>query len=70
MKIFNISYLKNFEIIKESTSKAAKSLPALDLEKIERRSRTKVNEKIQAVNRVGVDVTPEGQKLYDMLAKQ
>ncbi|KXJ28217.1 protein LSM12 homolog [Exaiptasia diaphana] len=70
VKIFNISYLKNFEIIKESTTKTVKSLSALDLEKIDRRCRAKVNEKMQAVNRVGVDVTPEGQKLYDMLAKQ
>lgn len=70
VKIFNISLLKNFEIIKECPSKLAKSLHALDLEKADRRFKAKVNEKLLAANRVGVDVTPEGQRLYDTLAKQ
>ncbi|KAK3731519.1 hypothetical protein QZH41_008538 [Actinostola sp. cb2023] len=70
VRILNISYLKNFEIMKECSVKPTKSLPALDLDKVDKRSKEKINEKMQAVNRVGIDVTPEGQRLFDTLAKQ
>ena len=56
--------------MKECSVKPTKSLPALDLDKVDKRSKEKINEKMQAVNRVGIDVTPEGQRLFDTLAKQ
>ena len=69
VRMFNISNLSNFEIVKESL-KPAQPLPAIDLEKIERRTKSKIRDKRFAVSRVGVDVTPEGQKLFDVIAKQ
>lgn len=69
MRMFNISNLSNFEIVKESL-KPTQPLPAIDLEKIERRTKCKIQDKRVAVSRVGIDVTPEGQKLFDVIAKQ
>jgi hypothetical protein len=67
--MINLSNLKKFEIVKESF-KPTQPLPALDLEKIERRTKCKIQEKKIAASRVGIDVTPEGQKLFDFIAKQ
>lgn len=67
--MFNISNLSNFEVVKESL-KQAQPLPAIDLEKVERRMKYKISDKRVAVSRVGIDVTPEGQKLFDVIAKQ
>ncbi|XP_001640994.2 protein LSM12 homolog A isoform X2 [Nematostella vectensis] len=68
VRMLNMTCLQKFNII-DMGSATQNPLPPLDLDKIDKRIKANKLEKSQAIGRVGVGVTPEGQKLFDTIAK-
>ena len=60
--------MKNFEVAEVST-KPPPSLPALDLEKIDKRIISALEQKRRAAEKIGINVPPGAQKLFDTINK-
>ena len=67
MRILNTTCLKTLEI-KELATKCSQ-VPAIDVAKVERRLHDAKLERNQAIERIGVNVPPEAQRLFNAIYK-
>lgn len=68
IKMLNIGLMKSLEVIELST-KPAQSLPIVDVDKIDKKINAALEQKRQAADKIGINVTPEAQKLFDTINK-
>jgi len=66
--MLNMAHMKNVEVTELST-KPAPSLPSLDVDKIDKKINTALEQKRRAVEKIGINVTPGAQKLFDTINK-
>ena len=68
IKMLNIGLMKSLEVTELST-KPAQSLPIVDVDKLDKKINTALEQKRRAAEKIGVDVTPGAQKLFDTINK-
>lgn len=68
IKMLNMAQMKKLEVVEVST-KPPPSLPALDLDKIDKKIISALEQKRRAVEKIGINVTPGAQKLFDTINK-
>lgn len=68
IKMLNIGLMKSLEVIELST-KPAQSLPIVDVEKLDKKINTALEQKRRAADKIGINVTPGAQKLFDTINK-
>lgn len=66
--MLNMAQMKKLEAVEVST-KPPPSLPALDLDKINKKIISALEQKRRAVEKIGINVTPGAQKLFDTINK-
>ena len=66
--MLNIGLMKSLEVIELST-KPAQSLPIVDVEKLDKKINTALEQKRRATDKIGINVTPGAQKLFDTINK-
>lgn len=70
VKLVNLAYVSDVTVIKEVDRESSPPpLSSLNVNKINTRLRTNIEEKKRQVNYVGVGVPPEGQKLLNAIVK-
>ena len=69
--IFNLSYLESLELKKEGSkdNKDTKSLPELNIQKLEQRTKTAILERTALIKAFEAGVSPEGIALFQALTK-
>ena len=68
IQMLNIGLMKSVEVVELST-KAAQSLPSLDVDKIDKKINNALEQKRRAVEKIGINVTPGAQRLFDTINK-
>ncbi|XP_015758864.1 PREDICTED: protein LSM12 homolog [Acropora digitifera] len=68
VKMLNMSHMRNIEVT-ELPTKPAPSLRSLDPEKVEKKINIALNNKRRAVDKIGINVTPRAQRLFDTINK-
>ncbi|KAJ7380139.1 protein with role in RNA processing [Desmophyllum pertusum] len=68
IKMLNMTQMKKLEVVEIST-KPSPSLPSLDLDKIDKKIASALEQKRRAVEKIGINVTPGAQKLFDTINK-
>ncbi|XP_078377601.1 protein LSM12 homolog A-like [Oculina patagonica] len=68
IKMLNMAQMKKLEVVEVST-KPPPSLPTLDLDKIDKKIISALDQKRRAVEKIGINVTPGAQKLFDTINK-
>ncbi|CAH3185470.1 unnamed protein product [Porites evermanni] len=68
IKMLNIGLMKSLEVIELST-KPAQSLPIVDVDKLDKKINTALEQKRRAADKIGINVTPGAQKLFDTINK-
>lgn len=63
-----MGHMKNIEVTELSTKPAA-SLPNLDVDKIDKKINTALEQKRRAVEKIGINVSPGAQRLFDTINK-
>lgn len=66
--MLNMAHIKNLEVV-ELSAKPSPSLPSLDVDKIDRKINIALEQKRRAVDKIGIDVTPGAQRLFDTINK-
>ncbi|XP_046846459.1 protein LSM12 homolog A-like [Xenia sp. Carnegie-2017] len=69
INFFNTEILSDFKILEEA-KKSPSPLPALDMSKIAQRTEQNLAQRQRQLQRIGNDVTPMAQKLFDHVSKQ
>ena len=66
--MLNMAQMKKLDLV-EVSARPPPSLPALDLEKIDKKIVSSLEQKRRAVEKIGINVTPGAQKLFDTINK-
>lgn len=66
--MLNIGLMKSLEVIELST-KPAQSLPIVDVDKLDKKINTALEQKRRAADKIGINVTRGAQKLFDTINK-
>lgn len=66
--MLNMLQMKKLEEVEVST-KPPPSLPSLDLDKIDKKIFSALEQKRRAVDKIGINVTPGAQRLFDTINK-
>ena len=66
--MLNMAQMKKLEVV-EVCTKPPPSLPALDLDKIDKKITSALEQKRRAAEKIGINVTPGAQKLFDTINK-
>ena len=63
-----MGHMKNIEVTELST-KPVQALPSLDVDKIDKKIGIALEQKRRAAEKIGINVTPGAQKLFDTINK-
>ena len=66
--MLNMSHMRNIKVT-ELPTKAAPSLRSLDPEKVDKKINIALEQKRTAVDKIGINVTPGAQRLFDKINK-
>ncbi|PFX26758.1 protein LSM12 homolog [Stylophora pistillata] len=67
-RMLNLAHIKTLNVT-EVSNKPPPSLPSIELEKIDKKIASALEQKRRAVEKIGINVTPGAQKLFDTINK-
>ena len=68
IRMLNMAHMKKLDVTEVST-KPPPSLPSIDHDKIDKKITSALEQKRRAVEKIGINVTPGAQRLFDTINK-
>ena len=69
LHIVNLSHVSQLDIVKSPQDSSALILPPIDLDKVKKRHEFQVKHRNEELKKIGENVTPEAQKLFNAISK-